>query len=157
MTNSTTHGLTLAWTLDASPADVFRAWTEPAKLGWFFNDTMPVPEEPIELDLRVGGAWRQLMVENPEKQYWTGGVYREIVRDEKLSFTWGAVGGWPELDLERLDESPVVTILLAAEGDRTEMTLHVEFPAQFSEADVERWLALGIREGWQATVARLRP
>ena len=43
-------------------AEVFRAWTDPEHLGWFYNPDNPIPAEPIELDLRVGGAWRQLMV-----------------------------------------------------------------------------------------------
>ena len=96
MTNDRTF--TVTWTLDAPAAEVFRAWTEPDKLDWFYNDTMPVPDEPIELDLRVGGVWRQQMVISESTAYPTGGVYREIVRDEKLVFSWGAEGGWPELD-----------------------------------------------------------
>jgi uncharacterized protein YndB with AHSA1/START domain len=68
------RGFTLTWTLDAPPADVFRAWTDPDHLGWFYNDNNPVPTEPIELDLRVGGVWRQLMVIDQSTAYVTGGV-----------------------------------------------------------------------------------
>ena len=38
------------------------------------------------------------MVISESTDYITGGVYREIVADEKLVFSWGASGGWPELD-----------------------------------------------------------
>ena len=106
----TRHEFTLTWTLDASPADVFEAWTDPDQLEWYYNDHQPIPTEPIELDLRVGGAWRQLMVINRSTIYMTGGVYREIVPDEKLVLAWGATGGWPELDPDRLDDSPQVTV-----------------------------------------------
>jgi uncharacterized protein YndB with AHSA1/START domain len=58
-TDDTPREFTLTWTLDASPEVVFRSWTDPARLGWFFNDHQPIPEEPIELDLRVGGQWRR--------------------------------------------------------------------------------------------------
>ena len=112
MTNDRTF--TVTWTLDAPAAEVFRAWTEPDKLDWFYNDTMPVPDEPIELDLRVGGVWRQQMVISESTAYPTGGVYREIVRDEKLVFSWGAEGGWPELDPTRPEDSPLVTVLAGA-------------------------------------------
>jgi hypothetical protein len=71
---------TLTWTLDAPPADVFRAWTDPEQLGWYYNPEYPVPAEPIELDLEFGGVWRQYMVIDDETAYFTGGVYREIVR-----------------------------------------------------------------------------
>jgi uncharacterized protein YndB with AHSA1/START domain len=98
MTDEPQRHLILNWTLDAPRADVFRAWTDPDHLQWFYNPAQPIPDEPIELDLRVGGVWRQRMVISEQMNYVTGGVYREIVRDEKLVFNWGAAGGWPELD-----------------------------------------------------------
>ena len=66
----------------------------------------PVPSEPIELDLSVGGAWRQFMLIDEDTAYFTGGVYLEIVPDEKLVFAWGATDGWPKLDPDNLDRSP---------------------------------------------------
>ena len=112
MTDEPQRHLTLSWTLDAPRTDVFRAWTDPDHLQWFYNPAQPIPDEPIELDLRVGGVWRQRMVISEQTNYVTGGVYREIVRDEKLVFNWGAAGGWPELDPEQLEESPLVTVTL---------------------------------------------
>ena len=149
------RAFTLTWTLDASPADVFRAWTDPDHLQWFYNPNNPVPDEPIELDLRVGGAWRQRMVISEQTNYMTGGVYREIVRDEKLVFAWGATDGWPELDPERLDESPNVTVLLSGRDGRTEMLVTVELPATVSEDEAREWLEMGITNGWRDTVDRL--
>ena len=64
----------LTWMIAAPPSNVFRAWTDPAHLQWFFNDAMPIPDEPIEVDLRVGGAWRQMMVINASTGYYTGGI-----------------------------------------------------------------------------------
>ena len=149
------RAFTLTWTLDAPPADVFRAWTDPEQLGWFYNDAMPVPAEPIELDLRVGGVWRQQMVIDESTAYPTGGVYREIVRDEKLVFSWGAEGGWPELDPSQLEQSPLVTVTLAQKGGRTDMTVTVELPASMSAAGMpEGWFG-HIRDGWTDTVDRL--
>jgi uncharacterized protein YndB with AHSA1/START domain len=153
--HATRREFTLTWTLDASPAEVFRAWTDPSHLQWFYNDTRPVPSEPIEVDLRIGGVWRQTMVIDDSTSYVTGGVYREIVADEKLVFAWGSTDGWPKLDADNLDESPLVTVLLSGDRGRTEMILHVELPAGLSEAEVEDWLSLGITNGWRDTVDRL--
>lgn len=160
MTEETRPDFTLTWTLDAPRADVFRAWTDPDHLQWFYNPAQPIPTEPIELDLRVGGVWRQRMVvsENIEcenTEYVTGGVYREIVPDEKLVFAWGATDGWPELDPERLDKSPLVTVALSEVGGRTQMTLCVELPAGLSPEQVQEWFSAGIRDGWRDTVDRL--
>ena len=149
------RAFTLTWTLDAPPAEVFRAWTDPDHLQWFYNPNNPVPDEPIELDLRVGGAWRQHMVISESTSYVTGGVYREVVPNEKLVFAWGATGGWPELDPERLDDSPLVTVLLSGLGGRTELMVTVELPASLSEAEAREWFELGIRDGWRDTVDRL--
>jgi uncharacterized protein YndB with AHSA1/START domain len=149
----TRREFTLTWTLDASPADVFQAWTDPDQLEWFYNDQQPIPAEPIELDLRVGGVWRQKMVIDEGTAYFTGGVYREIVPAEKLVFAWGATDGWPELDLDRLDDSPQVTVTFDGDGQQTAMTLHVEVPAR-SEADVHAWWSHA-RDGWRDTVDRL--
>ena len=112
-TDTAQREFTLTWTLDAAPAEVFRAWTDPDHLDWYYNPDHPIPSEPIELDLRVGGVWRQYMVIDESTAYFTGGVYREIVPDEKLVFAWGASDGWPQLDMDHLDDSPLVTMTLS--------------------------------------------
>jgi uncharacterized protein YndB with AHSA1/START domain len=155
MTHTTgTREFTLTWTLDSSPAEVFGAWTDPDQLEWFYNDAQPIPVEPIELDLRVGGVWRQRMVIDQNTAYFTGGVYREIVPDEKLVFAWGATDGWPELDLDDLDESPQVTVTFDRDGERTAMTVHVELPADLPDDGMPGWWSLA-RDGWRDTVNRL--
>ena len=148
------RAFTLTWTLDASPAEVFRAWTDPEHLGWFYNPNNPVPEEPIELDLRVGGAWRQRMVISEQTNYVTGGVYREIVPAERLVFAWGATDGWPKLDPDRLDDSPQVTVTLNQVDGRTELSVHVELPASLPDDGVPEWWSM-VRDGMRDTVDRL--
>jgi uncharacterized protein YndB with AHSA1/START domain len=145
---------TLTWTLDAPAADVFRAWTDPAHLDWFYNDAQPKPAEPIELDLRVGGVWRQQMVIDEEIAYPTGGVYREIVPDERLVFAWGAEGGWPALDPQRLDQSPQVTVTFDQTGEQTTLTLQVHIPASYPDDGVPGWWEYA-PNGWRDTVGRL--
>jgi uncharacterized protein YndB with AHSA1/START domain len=151
---TTERQFTLTWTLDAPPADVFRAWTDPEYLDWFYNDAQPKPAEPIELDLRVGGVWRQQMVISDTTAYPTGGVYREIVPDEKLVFAWGAQGGWPSLDPQELDASPQVTVTFEKDGERTTLTLQVHVPASYPDDGVPEWWEYA-PNGWRDTVGRL--
>ena len=146
----------LAWWIGAPPDRVFGAWTKPSELGWFHNDTMPIPDDPIEVDLRVGGAWRLMMVIDASTRYFTGGVYREIVPDQKLVFSWGAVDGWPTIDLDHLDEGPLVTVSFAPVDGGTNLVVDVEIPAGMSTEDARDRLLRAMRSGWRDTVDRLQ-
>jgi uncharacterized protein YndB with AHSA1/START domain len=152
--DSARRSFTLTWTLLAPTSEVFRSWTDPEHLQWFYNPDQPIPTEPIELELRVGGVWRQYMVIDPETAYFTGGVYREIVPDEKLVFAWGATDGWPTLDVDRLDDSPLVTVSFEQVADRTELAVHVDLPASLPDDGVPGWWSM-VPDGWRATVDRL--
>ena len=67
----------------------------------------------------------------------------------------GRVGWLAEARPRPVRRGLQVIVTLARSGDRTEMTVHAELPAHFSEAQVEEWLSAGVREGWQDTVDRL--
>jgi uncharacterized protein YndB with AHSA1/START domain len=153
--NTLERGFTLKRIL-AAPRDlVFQAWIDPAHLQWFFNDTRAIPVDPIVVDLRVGGEWRQKMIIGDDLEYVTGGIYREIVPVERLVFTWGAVGGWPAIDREHPENDLVVTVTFDDLGEQTEMTFHLAMPDHFSDERVREWLAKGIRGGWSDTIDRL--
>ena len=151
----TRRGFTLTRTLDAPRDLVFQAWTDPDHMQWFFNPQRTPPGERAEVDLRIGGAWRQRMIVDEDTDYITGGIYREIVPVEKLVFEWGAVGGWPAIDPMRGSAGLVVTVELAKKADRTEMVLRVDFPDVLSDAEVRKLLGMGMREGWGDTIDRL--
>ena len=148
------RGFSMRRVFAAPPDMVFQAWTDPAQLGWFFNPGMPVTA-PTVVDLRVGGQWRQQMVETADRQYFTGGVYREIVPGQKLVFSFGAVDGWPPIDLDNLDEGPLVTLRFKPVGAGTEMELQVQLPDHLSEEKTREWMQSGMMDGWSATIDRL--
>jgi uncharacterized protein YndB with AHSA1/START domain len=152
-TNTVDRSFTITRILDAPRALVFLAWTDPHHLGqWYYNDEQPIPTDPITVDLRVGGAWRVKVVIDEQNQYFTGGIYREIVPGEKLVFTWGAVGGWPAIDADHPEaDAPVATITfneVGNHGEQTEMIFHMSLPEHLSEEQVRAWFATGYREGW---------
>lgn len=145
------RGFTLTRMLDAPPEVVWQAWTEPHYLDWFFNPGT-TPTRPTSVDLRVGGAWRQHMVENGERDYMTGGIYREIVPQRRLVFYWGASGGWPDTDQP---DRPEVTVELSPAGARTRMVVSLRLPDQLSDAAVQAWLDMGVEAGMAMTIDRL--
>lgn len=144
----------LDWQIRAAPEQVYAAWTVPSQLDWFFNDAMPRPDEPIEVDLRVGGAWRQMMVIDAENRYVTGGIYREIVPNEKIVFAWGAVDGWPRISLDRLDDAPSVTVMFVPHDSGTLLVLDVDIPEGMAEEFARSGLLDAVREGWRDTAGR---
>ena len=150
------RSFTLTRTLAAPRHAVFTAWTDPEHLGWFYNPDMPTPTTPIEVDLRVGGTWRQQMIVDEELSYPTGGIYLEIVPDERLVFRWGAVGGWPELEGENELTAPVVTVQLNDLGAETELVLTVRFSENLAIDEVRKLIQGGTREGWAATIDRVK-
>jgi len=139
----------------AAPRDaVWASWTDPAELSWFFSG-MQDPAERVTVDLRVGGAWRLLMVVSENTSYITGGIYREITPTTRLVFSWGATDGWPKIDPDNLDEVPLTTVELRDVPGGTELTLSASFPDHFSEEQITEWLTSGMREGWGMTLDRL--
>jgi uncharacterized protein YndB with AHSA1/START domain len=151
------RGFTIVRELDAPRELVFRAWTEPEHLQQWFATTPGAADNPTTVDLRVGGAWRLLMVEHADKSYVTGGIYHEIVEPERLAYWWGAVDGWPSIDPDRPEDNPLFTVILNAVGRRTEMITTVGFVEGADEDRVREWLATGMRDGWTQTVDRLAP
>ena len=148
----TDNGFTIIRHFAAPPDLVFEAWTDADYLGWFFNPGNPT-SEPVTVDLRVGGHWRQMMVIDAEKRYFTGGVYREIVPGKRLVFNWGAVGGWPELRLEALEEAPLVVIEFIAEGAGTRMAFRLDLPQGYEDMGFGATLA-EMQAGWSGTIDR---
>jgi uncharacterized protein YndB with AHSA1/START domain len=111
--------LTLKRRFKAPPAKVFAAWTDPEKVKrWMGPGEVKVVL--AENDVRAGGRYRWLMQAPDGKRHDVGGVYRDIVADQKLVFTWT----WKtEPELESL-----VTVTFKPDGDGTLLTLtHEQF------------------------------
>ncbi|MBB6731508.1 SRPBCC domain-containing protein [Cohnella sp. CBP 2801] len=107
---------TITRTLNARRELVWRAWTEKKELAGWLPST---PLESISFDVREGGRYRYTMVNSETgEEYHTGGVFLEVVPFERLVFTWG----YPD---DPIENSPVVTLTLTAQGDRTEMIFHL--------------------------------
>ena len=81
----------------ASVERVYNAWIDPDKLrSWFVpHDMMNVPI--VEADARPGGRYR-IRMENAEGEVFTvGGVYEELVPNERLVFSWKWESGQTEM------------------------------------------------------------
>jgi uncharacterized protein YndB with AHSA1/START domain len=71
---------------DAPRHLVYRAWTTPELVGrWWHANRGKVTV--VEIDLRVGGKWRYVMVADDGTEVGFHGTYREIVPDERIVST----------------------------------------------------------------------
>ncbi|HEV3009567.1 MAG TPA: SRPBCC domain-containing protein [Burkholderiales bacterium] len=102
--------LSLSRHYPASPEKVWRAWTDAEAVKKWWG---PGPGEPVslaELDVRAGGRFRIVFGGADGKAHECAGVYREVVPNRKLVFTWT----WPNSTPER--ESLVTIVFKAVEG-----------------------------------------
>jgi uncharacterized protein YndB with AHSA1/START domain len=125
--------------LKAPPAKVFAAWIDPEKVKRWMG---PGESKALsaESDPRTGGRFRWVM-ESPEGEiHDVSGVYREVIPNEKLVFTWA----WKSTP----ERESLVTVLLKPDGDGTLLTLtHEQF---FDEDARDRH-----QNGWNSALDKM--
>jgi len=106
---------------DAPPHLVYRAWTTPELIArWWHANRGEI--RSIDVDLRVGGRWRFVMVAPGGFEVAFHGEYREIVPDARL-VTTETYEGAPDVE--------AVTTATFAEADGgTQLTLLIQHPSQ---------------------------
>jgi uncharacterized protein YndB with AHSA1/START domain len=81
--------LTLTRRFRARPEKVWSAWTDPETLiGWFCTTKAKPGSMRAELDVRAGGRYRISFEMQSGEYSEVGGVYRDVVPNEKLVFSW---------------------------------------------------------------------
>ncbi len=131
---------------DAPRDVVFRAWTDSKQMARWWGPasfTNPV----CELDARPGGAWRIVMRGPDGNEYPGQGVYREVVRPERLVFTNDAVDGAGSPVLKGL-----TSVTFEEDGPRTRLTLRTRAAAVVPFA---RAYLAGMEAGWTQSMDRL--
>jgi uncharacterized protein YndB with AHSA1/START domain len=120
-------------------ARVFQAWTDPQALRTWFapNPAMEMPE--VDVDLRVGGGYRLLLVAPDGERHCVSGVYREIDPPSKLVFTWS----WAKAP----ERESIVTVELHDRDGGTDLVLIHEHLAEIDRPNHEH--------GWNANLDRL--
>jgi uncharacterized protein YndB with AHSA1/START domain len=115
----TKPSLTIKRRLNAPPAKVFSAWTDPQRLTrWFGPDGGAVLH--ADTDVRVGGRFRVVFRTEDGEEHDVSGLYREVVADAKLQFTWM----WRTMP----ERKSLVTIDLKPDGAGCMLTLtHEQF------------------------------
>jgi uncharacterized protein YndB with AHSA1/START domain len=132
--------LVLTRHIAAPPAAIYRAWTDPELLKQWFAP-LPYTTPFAELDVRPGGANRIVMRSPDGQDMPNGGVYLEVVENERLVVTDAFTEAWVP------SEKPFMTLILtfAEEEGGTRYTARVR---HWTVADREAHEAMGFHEGW---------
>ena len=102
---------------DAPRELVYRAWTRPelVRQWWTANRGEATV---VEIDLRVGGAWRYVMIADGGMEVGFHGEYREIVPNERIVST-EVYEGFP-------DDEALNTLTLTEQDRRTTLAILVQ-------------------------------
>jgi uncharacterized protein YndB with AHSA1/START domain len=134
--------LTIKRNLKASPAKIFAAWTDPAKLQKWFLPRADSEVLNLDFDVRVGGRYSITIRHGDGEHKHVSGLFREVMPNEKLSFTWaGDCGG------TKGPES-IVTVLIKPDGAGSLLTLIHEQIADETARD-------GFNQGWTSVLDNL--
>jgi uncharacterized protein YndB with AHSA1/START domain len=134
--------LTVKRRFKAPPAKVFAAWTDPEKIKRWMGPG-EIFTQRAQTDPRVGGRYRIEMRSPNGDAHNIGGVYREVVANEKLVFTWS----WDAVPPDEPHES-LVTVTFKPDGDGTLLTVSHE--KLFDETSRD-----GHQHGWIGALDKL--
>jgi uncharacterized protein YndB with AHSA1/START domain len=126
----------------AAPARlVWKAWTTPELVErWWAGQRGDVTS--VEIDLRVGGRWRYVMMTQDGFEVAFHGEYREIVPNERMVST-EVYEGIPDAD----DHPTVNTATFAEAGGRTTLEILVQCESREQrDAIIESGMETGMQE-----------
>jgi uncharacterized protein YndB with AHSA1/START domain len=127
----------------ASPARIYRAFTDPDELARWFSPSVDIATEVLDHELRVGGAYRIRFTLPGGESNVVRGEFIELDPPERLAFTWTWEAPDPHAGIDTL-----VTVVLRKDGANTELVLsHDRFPTNASRDRHD--------DGWVTTLDRL--
>jgi len=113
---------------DAPRELVWKAWTEPEHFARWYGPkgfTTPV----CRIDLRVGGKYLNCMRSPQGQDFWSTGVFREVVAPERLVMTGSRADKDGNVDADWPMETQI-SVAFEEDDGRTKVTLkHVGMPA----------------------------
>ena len=123
---------------DAPKHLVYKAWTTPELVKRWWSGQRGETTS-VEIDLRVGGRWRHVMVACGEFEVAFHGEYLEIVPNERIVST-EVFEGAPEA-------AALTTLTLTEAEGRTTMTILVEHASkEHRDAHVNSGMEIGMQE-----------
>ncbi|UNS98726.1 SRPBCC family protein [Streptomyces tubbatahanensis] len=131
---------------DAPRRLVYRAWTTPELVKrWWCGERGTM--DTVEMDFRVGGAWRYVMTADGGSEVAFHGEYREIVPEERIA--WSEVfEGAPGMTAEEAERNAAVNTAVFTEKDgRTSLWMLTQVPDRaVRDAIIQSGMEVGMQE-----------
>ena len=125
---------------DAPPHLVYRAWTTPELIKRWWSAARGAVTV-ADVDLRVGGMWRWVMVTEDDFEVAFHGEYRELVPNERIVCT-EVYEGFPEADAASLN-----TMVFTEKNGCTAMTILVQHNKQeHRDAHINSGMEAGMQD-----------
>jgi uncharacterized protein YndB with AHSA1/START domain len=130
---------------DAPKHLVYKAWTTPELVKrWWAGHRGEVTS--AEIDLRIGGGWRYVMVAQGGFEVGFHGEYREIVQNERIVST--EIYEMPEADPIADYEAPLNIVTFTELDGRTTLTVLVQCTTQeLRDVIIDSGMEAGMQEG----------
>ena len=125
---------------EAPVAAVYAAWTDPEQMKHWMGPSDAFGESEVTMDVRVGGRYRIVMHSRDGEVHRVGGVFREVVTNRKLAYTWA----WESTP----ERESLVTLEFKPSGQGTELVLVHQRFADSQARDKHQ-------EGWNGCLDRL--
>jgi uncharacterized protein YndB with AHSA1/START domain len=135
--------LVITRVFDAPRSLVYQAWTEPEHMVKWLGP-QGFTGKILKSELQVGGAYRFHMRDPQGGDHWQQGVFREIVKPEKLVYTYE----WANEQGQATRPQTIVTVTFEDLGGKTRLTLRQGiFESVTARDDHHR--------GWNSSLDRL--
>jgi uncharacterized protein YndB with AHSA1/START domain len=130
---------------DAPKHLVYRAWTTPELVKRWWSGRRG-EMTLADIDLRVGGSWRYVMIAHGEHEVAFHGTFREIVPNERIVTT--EVYEMPGADPVADEDAPLNIITFTEIDGRTRLSLLVQTPSkELRDAILDSGMEGGMQEG----------
>ena len=149
------NAIVVTRTFDAPAELVFRAWTDPEQMKqWWGPHGFSIPH--CTMDPRVGGKLHYCMRSPDGTDFWAGGVYREVVPNERLvlsdyfSNEQGEVISPSAYGMPEWPEEMTIAVTFVEEDGKTTVTMR-----QYAATPLPTAGRDGAHQGWTEQFEKL--
>lgn len=121
--------VTIERTFDAPIALVWQAWTEPEHIAAWWSPK-GVKTKIVEHEFYEGGKWKFIMPMPDGKEFIAEGVYKKIIKHEKIIST---------ADFKPMTEGVEIQALFEAQGDKPTLPFMLYIPRKNTAYSRKKW------------------